>query len=149
MVCKICMHKSMLRHTGPPESAVFSRCSPRDDLRDEDPGIITDVRVICTACYTKPQPWVTLRRHTQEYVTCIGPLLVICLSEKSLNNRTTTNWTEREKRNVIFVRGALCYPWLISVYSLAGQSPLSSTNSQNKTCRNRGLEPHLTSLRHK
>lgn len=56
MVPNKCMHTSVLRNTDPPESAVFSRRSPRDDLRDEDPGIITDVRVICSTRYTKPQP---------------------------------------------------------------------------------------------
>ncbi len=64
------MHTSVSQNIGPPESAIFRCRSSRDDLCDEDPGIIADVRVICTTCYTKPQPWVTLRRHThtEEYM---------------------------------------------------------------------------------
>lgn len=43
-----------------PQASILCCSSSRDDLGDEDAGVITDVWVICPSSYAKAQPRVTL-----------------------------------------------------------------------------------------
>ena len=41
--------------SGVPQPSVLGRSSSRDDLGDEDAGVITNMRVICPPSYTEAQ----------------------------------------------------------------------------------------------